>query len=41
VFFKAEEVNLFLLDVTLAPDALKDSGAVVKAVGHNPYLGFG
>jgi hypothetical protein len=36
----AEEVNLFLLTIPVAPDALKDGSAVVKGVGHDPYLGF-
>jgi len=33
---KAEEVNLFLLAIPVAPDALKDGSAIVKAVGHDP-----
>jgi hypothetical protein len=38
---EAEEVNLLLLAIPVAPDALKDGRAVMKGVGHNPYLGFG
>jgi hypothetical protein len=37
---ETEEVNLLLLAVPVAPDALKDSRAVVKGMGHNSYLGF-
>ena len=40
MFFKTEEVNLLSLAVPVAPDALKDSGAVVEGMGHNSYPGF-
>ncbi len=40
VVFKAKEVNLVLLTIPIAPNALKNGGAVVKAMGHNSYLGF-
>ncbi|GAJ15785.1 unnamed protein product, partial [marine sediment metagenome] len=39
--YMAEEVNLLLFAVPVAPDALKNGSAVVNAVGHNPYPGFG
>jgi hypothetical protein len=40
VLSKTEEVNLFLLTVPVPPDALKESGAVVEGMGHNPDFGF-
>jgi len=40
VLFKPEEVNLLLLAVPVTPDALKNGSAIVKAMGHNSYLGF-
>ena len=41
MLFEAEEVNLFLLAIPVTPDALKDSRAVVQAMSHDAYLGFG
>ena len=41
VFLEAEEVNLLLLAVPVAPDALESGRAIVEAVGHRPEPGFG
>ncbi len=40
VLLKPKEVKLLLFAVPVASDALKQGGAVVKTVSHNPYLGF-
>ena len=40
MLLKPKQVNLLLFAVPVTPDALKNGGAVVKAMGHNSYLGF-
>jgi hypothetical protein len=40
VLFEAEDVSLLLFGVPVTTDAFEDSGAIVDAVGHYPYLGF-
>jgi hypothetical protein len=40
VFRHAEDVDLFLLGVPIAPDTLEASRTVVQSVGHYADLGF-
>ena len=40
VLFETKEIELLLFAVPVTPDALENGSALVKAVGHNPYLGF-
>ena len=40
VLSESEKVDLFIFIVPVTPDTLKDSGAIVKGMGHNPNLGF-
>jgi hypothetical protein len=40
MLFKAEQVNLFMVAIPITPDAFKNGGAIVKAMGHNPYFSF-
>jgi hypothetical protein len=40
MFPHAKDINLLVGTVPVAPDALKEGGAVVKGMCHNTYLGF-
>jgi hypothetical protein len=40
MLLKPKQVKLLLFAVPVTPDALKNGSAVVKAMGHNSYLGF-
>jgi len=41
VLAKTEEVKLPFFAIPIAANALENTGAIVKAMSHNSYFGFG